>query len=38
MHDDALDPKPAGADFATIFENDWLIQRRRILFMTLTSW
>lgn len=38
MHDDARDPKPKSADFATIFENEWLVQRRRILFMTLMSW
>lgn len=38
MHDDARDPKPMGADFPTIFENEWLVQRRRILFMTLLSW
>lgn len=38
LHDDARDPKPMGADFPTIFENEWLIQRRRILFMTLMSW
>lgn len=38
MHDDARDPKPMGADFPTIFENEWFVQRRRILFMTLISW
>lgn len=38
LHDDAQDPKPPGADFPSVFENEWLVQRRRILFMTLMSW
>ncbi|SPO05691.1 uncharacterized protein DNG_08378 [Cephalotrichum gorgonifer] len=38
LHDDALDPKPASSDLPAIFENEWHLQRRRILFMVLLSW
>ena len=38
MHTDCLDPKPKGSSMEAMRENDWLIQRRRGMYMTLVTW
>ncbi len=38
MHRDSLDPKPASDDAEAALENQWEIQRRRRLWITLVSW
>lgn len=38
MHRDALDPKPTDLDVKTVLENQWLIQRRRKMYMVLVIW
>ncbi|EEY19253.1 conserved hypothetical protein [Verticillium alfalfae VaMs.102] len=38
MHKDALDPQPASDSTEDILENQWLIQRRRRVYMVLMMW
>lgn len=38
LHRDSLDPKPASNDIEDVLDNQWLIQRRRRLWMTLVGW
>ncbi|OLN92139.1 Multidrug resistance regulator 1 [Colletotrichum chlorophyti] len=38
MHRDSLDPQPASNETEDVLENMWLIQRRRKLYMVLTTW
>ena len=38
MHRDSLDPKPVDSSAEAALENEWLIQRRRRLYMVLTTW
>ncbi|KAH7367294.1 hypothetical protein B0T11DRAFT_325578 [Plectosphaerella cucumerina] len=38
MHRDSLDPRPASNSPEDILENQWLIQRRRRMYMTLLVW
>ncbi|KAM4059876.1 fungal specific transcription factor [Hirsutella rhossiliensis] len=38
MHRDGLDPKPQDASLEANLENQWLIQRRRQLYMMLAVW
>ena len=38
MHTDSLDPKPKDTSMESMRENDWLIQRRRGMYMTLATW
>ena len=38
MHRDSLDPKPKDDSVESILENQWHIQRRRKVYMTLVIW
>lgn len=38
LHRNSLDPKPASDDVEAVLENQWVIQRRRKTWMTLTTW
>lgn len=38
MHRDSLDPKPAGEGAEAALENQWEVQRRRKVWMTLALW
>lgn len=38
MHRDDLDPRPADSSAESALENQWLVQRRRKLYMVLTIW
>nr|RBR02174.1 hypothetical protein FVER53263_04827 [Fusarium verticillioides] len=38
MHRDSLDPKPKDASVESILENQWLIQRRRRIYILLAIW
>jgi hypothetical protein len=38
MHRDALDPKPAGTGVESLLETQWLVERRRRLYMVLAIW
>ncbi|KJZ80333.1 hypothetical protein HIM_00183 [Hirsutella minnesotensis 3608] len=38
MHRDSLDPKPQSDSLESKWENDWLIQRRRRMYMLLAIW
>ncbi|KXX73837.1 Multidrug resistance regulator 1 [Madurella mycetomatis] len=38
LHRDALDPKPEGDSVEAVLENQWEIQRRRRVWMTLVVW
>ncbi|KAM0330498.1 hypothetical protein ACHAQA_003443 [Verticillium albo-atrum] len=38
MHRDGLDPQPASDAIEDVLENQWLIQRRRRLYMVLMMW
>lgn len=38
MHRDSLDPRPKDASTESILENQWLIQRRRRIYILLTIW
>lgn len=38
MHRDSLDPKPVDSTAEAALENEWLIQRRRKMFMVLALW
>ncbi|KAH0494380.1 hypothetical protein TgHK011_001000 [Trichoderma gracile] len=38
MHRDALDPKPASDDVESVLLNQWQVEKRRHLYMMLSSW
>ncbi|KAF5659709.1 oleate activated transcription factor 3 [Fusarium circinatum] len=38
MHRDSLDPRPKDASVESILENQWLIQRRRRIYILLSIW
>ncbi|KHO11684.1 Zn(2)-C6 fungal-type DNA-binding domain protein [Metarhizium robertsii ARSEF 23] len=38
MHRDSLDPKPTETSLETVIENQWLIERRRKMYMILAMW
>lgn len=38
MHRDSLDPKPTNSSVESILENQWLIQRRRRIYILLAIW
>ncbi|EMT68415.1 hypothetical protein NOF04DRAFT_15044 [Fusarium oxysporum II5] len=38
MHRDSLDPRPKDASVESILENQWLIQRRRKIYILLAIW
>ncbi|PKS12202.1 hypothetical protein jhhlp_001501 [Lomentospora prolificans] len=38
MHDDLLDPKPSTSRLQDILQTEWLIQKRRSLYMMLQMW
>lgn len=38
LHRDSMDPRPASSDVGDVLENQWLIQRRRRLWVTLVGW
>lgn len=38
MHSDALDPKPEGPSAEAALENQWLVQRRRKMYLILWMW
>lgn len=38
MHSDGLDPKPVGGSAEAALENQWLVQRRRKMYMILYMW
>ena len=38
MHAEALDPKPEDDSLASVLENQWMIQRRRKLYMCMVGW
>ncbi|KAG5798737.1 hypothetical protein H9Q69_002225 [Fusarium xylarioides] len=38
MHRDSLDPRPKDASIESILENQWLIQRRRRIYILLAIW
>jgi hypothetical protein len=38
FHRDNLDPKPKESSIESILENQWLIQRRRKMYMYLVTW
>ncbi|RGP68635.1 oleate activated transcription factor 3 [Fusarium longipes] len=38
MHRDSLDPKPADPSLESLLENQWLIQRRRRIYILLAIW
>lgn len=38
MHRDNLDPKPADSTTESILANQWVIQRRRKMYMILVIW
>lgn len=38
MHRDSLDPKPVDPSAEAALENEWLIQRRRKMYMILCIW
>ncbi|KAL4723199.1 hypothetical protein ACLX1H_009689 [Fusarium chlamydosporum] len=38
MHRDSLDPKPTNSSVENILENQWLIQRRRRIYILLAIW
>ncbi|KAK2590122.1 hypothetical protein QQS21_012202 [Conoideocrella luteorostrata] len=38
MHRDSLDPKPTGTNLENVLENQWLIERRRKLYLILAIW
>ncbi|KAK3297982.1 uncharacterized protein B0H64DRAFT_358150 [Chaetomium fimeti] len=38
LHRDNLDPKPVGGDAEAVLENQWQVQRRRVMWMVLVMW
>lgn len=38
MDRDSLDPKPTETSLETVIENQWLIERRRKMYMILAMW
>ena len=38
FHRDNLDPKPKDSSIESILENQWLVQRRRKMYMYLVTW